>query len=137
MEIFVSGQINDLENVRNVQNQFVEAGHHITHDWTHNETGDKMLAGKEAKLANPEETARRATNDMQGVIDSDVYIICTDNERPGKGMYAELGAAIALSITNGSPKIYLLGDMNNASIFYFHPSVILGKNVTEIIEEMS
>ena len=136
MEVFVSGQINDLENVRTVQNKLVEAGHHITHDWTHNETGDKMLAGKQAKLDNPEETSRRATNDMQGVLDSEVYIICTDNERAGKGMYAELGGAIALHMMNGVPRIYLVGEMNNASIFYFHPSVILGRSIDEIIDEI-
>jgi hypothetical protein len=136
MEVFVSGQIDDIDNVRIVQDAFTEAGHHITHDWTRNETGDQMLAGKEAKLANPEETARRATNDLQGVVDSDVYIICTDNERAGKGMYVELGAALALNAVNGSPKIYLLGSMNNASIFYFHPSIILGRSIQEVIEEI-
>jgi hypothetical protein len=51
-------------------------------------------------------------------------------------MYVELGAALALNAVNGSPKIYLLGSMNNASIFYFHPSIILGRSIQEVIEEI-
>lgn len=136
-EIFVSGQIGDVENVRAVQQQFIDAGHHITHDWTRNETGDKMLAGREAKFANPEESARRASLDLDGVIDSDVYILCSDNEKVGKGMYVELGAALALHDKFGSPKVYIVGEMNHASIFYFHPSVILGRTVDQIIDEIN
>lgn len=130
------GQVNDLDNVRVVQQRITEAGHHITHDWTHNETGDKLLNGQKAKFENPEEAARRADADMQGVIDSDVYILCSDNENVGKGMYVELGAAIALNATTGSPRIYIVGEMNHSSIFYWHPSVILGRTVDEILEEM-
>jgi len=137
MEIFVSGQIGDVENVRSVQDEFVAAGHHITHDWTRNETGDKMLGGREAKFANPQESARRASLDLQGVIDSDVYVLCSDNEKVGKGMYVELGAALALHDATGSPKVYIIGEMNHASIFYFHPSVILGRSVQDIINEIA
>ena len=53
--IFVSGQISDVEYVRNVQDTFVVAGHRITHDWTRNEDGDVLLAGDKAKFDNPEE----------------------------------------------------------------------------------
>ena len=138
MEVFVSGQINDVENIQSIQNRLVEAGHRITHDWTRNETGEgKMLGGQAAKFANPEESARRATNDLQGVVDSDVYILCSDNEKVGKGMYVELGAALALNVANGSPRVYIIGEMNHSSIFYFHPSVILGKSIDDIIDEIA
>jgi hypothetical protein len=136
MKIFVSGQINDLDYVRSVQEEFVKAGHQITHDWTHNETGEKMLAGREAKFANPEEAGKRALKDLQGVIDCDVYVICTENEKMGKGMYAELGAALALNMTTGLPDIYLLGNREHASIFYFHPTIIFRNSAVEIIETL-
>lgn len=136
-EVFVSGQIGDIEYVRGVQDAFIEAGHHITHDWTRNETGDKMLAGQQAKFDSPEESARRANADMQGVVDSEVYVICTDNEKSGKGMYVELGGALALNMTTGTPRIYLLGNKEHASIFYFHPSIILKNRVEEILSDMN
>lgn len=76
-----------------------------------------MLAGDKAKFDNPEEAARRAVADMQGAIDSDVYVICTDNKKDGKGMYVELGGALPLTKTTGKPVIYLLGAMAHSSIF--------------------
>lgn len=136
MKVFVSGQINDLDYVRSVQEEFIKNGHHITHDWTRNETGDKMLADREAKFANPDEASKRAVKDMQGVIDCDIYVVCTDNKKLGKGMYAELGAALALNMTTGSPHIYLLGGKEHASIFYFHPAIVVKKSVAEIIETL-
>ena len=135
-KIFVSGQITDLDNVRTVQQRLIEAGHVITHDWTRNETGDKMLAGNEAKLANIHETGRRAELDIQGVVDCDVYVVCTDNTKAGKGMYAELGAALALNVTRQSPKILMLGSRNHMSVFYFHPSVVRLDSIDELIEAL-
>ncbi len=137
MKIFVSGQITDIDNVRKAQEEFIKAGHTLTHDWTRNESGDKMLAGPKDKLRNPAETKRRAQLDIQGVINCDAYVICTDNEAPGKGMYVELGAALALSETRGKPRVYLVGKMNHMSVFYFHPKIIRLSSIQEIVERLS
>lgn len=133
-KVFVSGQIGDVDSVRKVQDTFVKSGHHITHDWTRNETGDKLLVGEKAKFDNPDEAARRAKLDMQGVIESDIYVICTDNEKPGKGMYVELGGALALHKTTGKPSIFLLGKMAHSSIFYFDPAVQRADSAQAILE---
>lgn len=133
MKIFVSGRIDDIENVRKVQANFKKAGHTITHDWTKNETGDKLLGGAKDKLADPKETAKRAALDINGVINSDVYVICTNNKSVGKGMYVELGAALALAEKNSSPKVFLLGEMNHMTIFYLHPKIIKVSSVKEIL----
>ncbi|HSH18526.1 MAG TPA: hypothetical protein VK978_04010 [Candidatus Saccharimonadales bacterium] len=137
MKIFVSGQINDIANVRNVQQKLIQAGHNITHDWTRNETGDKMLASPEDKLKDPAETGRRAELDIDGVINADAYVICTDNQECGKGMYVELGAALALNRTTGKPKVFLVGKMNHMSVFYFHPAVRRFNTVEEVIEQLT
>jgi hypothetical protein len=137
MKIFVSGQIDDIANVRSVQSKLVAAGHTITHDWTRNETGDKMLAKPEDKLRDIQETGRRAELDINGVVDCDAYVICTDNEKVGKGMYVELGAALALQATTNKPKIFLLGNMNHMSVFYFHPSVIHLATLDELVKELA
>jgi len=137
MKIFVSGQIKDLENVRNIQQRLIDAGHQITHDWTRNETGDKMLEGDDAKLADLVETGRRAELDIQGVIDADAYVMCSDNLKSGKGMYVELGAALALSVTRDSPKVYIVGALNHMSVFYFHPAVVRLDSVDQLIEKLA
>ena len=136
MKIFVSGQIEDIENVRRVQAEFIKAGHEITHDWTTNETGSKMLGTTESKLENLDETKKRATDDINGVVNSDIYVICTDNEKAGKGMYVELGAALALRVKFDTPKIYLIGGMNHMSIFYLHPAIIRVDSVDDILKSL-
>jgi len=136
MKIFVSGQIEDIENVRKVQAEFISAGHQITHDWTTNLTGVDMLGSREAKLENLDESKKRATDDINGVVNSDIYVICTDNEKAGKGMYVELGAALALHAKYNVPKIYLLGAMNHMSIFYLHPVVIRVDSVSDILKSL-
>lgn len=135
MKVFVSGQIGDVDRVRVVQDALRRAGHEITHDWTRNETGKKMLSSRADKLNNPEEATRRATLDIDGVLDADAYVICSDNEDAGKGMYVELGAAIAMA-ERGSMRVYLLGGMNHMTIFYFHPKVQKIDSIEELLEEL-
>lgn len=137
MKIFVSGQINDLDNVRTVQKRLIESGHEIIHDWTVPETGENMLTGREAKLANIPEAQKRAGLDIQAVIDCDAFVMCTDNTELGKGMYAELGAALALNVTTGTPKVLILGSMIHMTVFQFHKSAIRLESVDEVIEELA
>ncbi len=137
MKIFVSGQITDIDNVRVVQQKLVENGHTITHDWTRNETGASMLATDDDKLKDVGETGRRAYLDIQGVLDCDAYVICTDNEQSGKGMYVELGAALARAQAGISPRIFLVGKMNHMSVFYLHPLVVRVDRVEEIIAALA
>ena len=136
MKVFVSGQIGDVDNVRSVQKAIIAAGHTITHDWTTNETGVGMLGSRESKLANAKEATRRAINDINGVMNADAYVICTDNQNSGKGMYVELGAAIAMAESDDRFKVYLLGDMNHMTIFYFHPKVQVVDSVKVLLEKL-
>ena len=136
MKVFVSGQIGDIDNVRLAQDALMQAGHKITHDWTRNETGDKMLASRQDKLDNPEETAKRAVLDINGVLGADAYVICTNNESPGKGMYVELGTAIAMAESRRGFNIYLLGEMNHMTIFYLHPKVQRVESVEALLKNL-
>lgn len=130
MRFFISGQISDFKNIQRIMNQVKNAGHSITHDWT---STDTFLAGAEDKLANEIESSIRAKNDIQGVIDSDVYVLSSDNNNVGKGMYVELGAAIALYEKTGSPDIYVIGSLNHLSLFYLHPAVTKCKSIEEVL----
>lgn len=95
-----------------------------------------MLATPRDKLRDIQETSRRAEADIKGVVDCDVFIVCTDNQDQGKGMYAELGAALALNTATGRPKIFLVGQMNHMSIFYLHPAVAHSDSIEKVIEKL-
>ncbi len=133
MKIFVSGRIDDLGTVRDVQNKLIAVGHTLTHDWTKTDT---MLGGRNDKLKNKTESAKRARLDIDGVIESDVYILCSSNKTVGKGMYVELGAALALNAINNKPEIYIIGPMNHLTVFYLHPAVKYRKTIGDIINEL-
>lgn len=106
-----------------------EAGHSITHDWT---ASDGFM-GTADKETNPTEAARRAQADMLGVVACDVYVLSSDNARPGKGMYVELGGALALRATTGKPDIYITGEGNHTSIFYLHQDVIRLDTIEDVL----
>src|SRR4051794_32283188 len=101
MIIFVSGQIDEEVRIRQCYDQLRAAGLRIAHDWTQTDAiGDK--------LANRAESGRRAKADIDGVIDADIYILMSDNSRVGKGMYVELGAALARRQLTGKPEIFIV-----------------------------
>lgn len=133
MKFFISGQIKDTEAIQHQMRQVNEAGHEITHDWT---SSDVLLDTREAKLADLDESGIRAEKDIQGVVDSDVYVLSSDNEKVGKGMYVELGAALALHQLNGKPLVYIVGEMNHMSVFYLHPAVKHRDSIQEVINEI-
>lgn len=114
MKAFVSGQLNEKVRIRAAYDQLAKAGIEVTHDWTTTDNiGDYS--------ANAREAGYRAKLDVQGVIEADVYILLTDNQICGKGMYVELGAALALASISGSPAVCIVGPRNHESIFYYHP----------------
>ena len=132
MKFFISGQIGDAPNIKDIMNKVIDAGHEITHDWT---AADAFLGGSQDKLSNPEESGRRAQADILGVVACDVYVLSSDNENVGKGMYAELGAALALREATGKPDVYVAGAMKHLSVFYLHPDVLRVDTIEDVLGE--
>lgn len=129
MKVFVSGQIGEKGRVRQAFAKLSEAGAQVTHDWT--QTDDLS-----DKLAASDESGRRAAKDIDGIVDSDVYVLLSNNVNVGKGMYAELGAALALNQLRGRPDVYVVGRMNHLSIFYLHPAVRQRASLDDVIGEI-
>ena len=134
MKFFISGQIGDASKVRSMMDIVVDAGHEITHDWT---DVDVFLGGKQDKITNLKESGSRAGNDIQGVVKSDVYVLNSDNANVGKGMYVELGAALALRSVTGKPQIYIVGQLNHLPVFYLHPAVMRVPGIEDVLQSVS
>ena len=130
MKAFVSGQLGEKQTVRSLYKRLESLGLEITHDWTRT---DNILD----KMGNKDECGIRAEKDITGVVDCDVYILLANNKKMGKGMYAELGAALALKEVTGKPDIYIIGPVNYLSIFYLHPSVQTFESIDEFLEALS
>lgn len=99
--VYVSGSIRDIEQVRQVQNEFTENGWEIAHDWTQY-AGDKF--GPDAE--------DEAALQLNAVGDCDVFVLV---EHPKlKAGWMELGAAIALD----KPIVIQRHPDVNASLWY-------------------
>lgn len=116
MHFFISGQLDDKDVVRKAQQRLIDLGYRLTHDWTDGEDiRPRILESRDA--------GSRAARDITGVVEADLYILLSDNDVSGKGMYAELGAALALQQTRGKPRVCIVGRRNHPSVFYLHPAV--------------
>lgn len=129
VKVFVSGQIDEKEAVQLAYKTLENAGFRVTHDWTMTDP----LIDRDAQR---DEAGHRASLDITGVVEADVYILMSDNKKAGKGMYVELGAALALQERLGTPDVYVVGPMNHMSIFYLHPRVKHRESIEDVIEEL-
>ncbi len=130
-KVFVSAQIDEKDAARRAFAEFRAAGMTITHDWT---TTD-AIGDMRARCA---EAGRRAQLDIDGVVGCDVYVLLSDNKCVGKGMYVELGAALALKATvRPELRVCVVGPMNHSSIFYLHPDVEHYGSVAELLTSLS
>lgn len=90
MKIYVAGPLADVESVRTVQSAIIAAGHELTLDWSRGPyasfTGDYGLL--------PEVSAKLAAEDLDAVLTADAVLIVA-SEHDGRGMFVELGAALA------------------------------------------
>lgn len=126
MKIFVTGQWDSREEIQDIYKKLQAKGHMITHDWTVTDSiGDHKDNNTEAGL--------RAAKDLDGVIAADTYIFVANHSKPGRAMYAELGAALASSQLVGRPKVYVIGKLNYPSVFYFHPSVTICETIDDVL----
>jgi hypothetical protein len=130
MKVFVSGQIEEKSEIRDIYAKLRKYGHTITHDWTQTDPIG-------IKLKNKVESGNRAAKDITGVVESDIYVLVSNNKNPGKGMYVELGAALALNEVNNKPLVYTIGKLYNLSIFYLHPCVKHFETIEGLIEELA
>lgn len=117
MQVYVAGQLADTAAVRAVQAEVVAAGHVLTHDWTHDSDLDEGYA------ARPEQSAEIAHTDLAAVMSADAVIVVASGAEPGRGLFVELGAALARVELGLLHEVVVVGEIVHESVFYFHPRV--------------
>ncbi|KRE39164.1 hypothetical protein ASG73_02115 [Janibacter sp. Soil728] len=126
MRIYVAGPLADVEGVRRVQAEVVAAGHELTLDWSRGP--DSQLSDYDSA---PEASARIARDDLDAVLTADAVIVVA-SEHPGRGMFVELGAALASATGGGRVRhVVVAGPIRHESVFYFHPAVTRVAHVGE------
>lgn len=99
-------------------------GHQMTFDWMN---GENVKPYDE----NPALCNAIAKKALDGATEADFFICIAEPQ--GTGMYVEFGAAINSYEKTGSPKIFVMGEHKNCSLFSFHPAVQHINTLEEIL----
>ena len=132
MRIYVAGPIADTEHVQAVQSAVVAAGHELTRDWSRGP--DVTFVGDYASV--PTVSARLATEDIDAVLAADAVLVVA-SEQDGRGMFVELGAALARAERGDLEHVVVIGQIRHESVFYYHPSVQRWGTVNEWLSSLA
>ena len=70
-----------------------------------------------------EVSAELATEDLEAVLTADaVLVVASDHD--GRGMFVELGAALARAQRGELEHVVVIGPIRHESVFYYHPAVL-------------
>ncbi|MGA8847451.1 MAG: hypothetical protein WB471_12625 [Nocardioides sp.] len=126
MRIYVAGPLADIETVQAVQAAVVAAGHKLTFDWSRGK--DVTFVGGYA--SRPDVSASLAADDLNAVLAADaVLVVASDHD--GRGMFVELGAALARACRGDLDHVVVIGQIRHESVFFHHPVVRRASTVDE------
>ena len=125
--VYVASRFNKRLKVKEIFSRLEKLGYSISYDWTNH----KSIKPYED---NEELSRDYSIEDIKNSIQSDYFILLTSEA--GTGMYVKLGSAIFSNIINGKPKIYVVGNYINRSMFYFHPAVERIKNIEDLLTRL-
>lgn len=128
MKVYVAARFFDKEKVKEIYKRLKSDGHELSADWT-------WHVNSKPYSDNPKRCEEYSIEDLNGIINCDVFILLT-NKETGAGTSTELGAAIALNVSSNKPKIYVVGEHIGNNMFYFHPSVNIRKTIEEVYKEL-
>lgn len=132
MKVYVAGALADIKNVQAAQAAVLAAGHELTLDWTRGP--DAGLAGDYS--ASPALSAQIAQADLEAVLAADAVLVMS-SAHEGRGMFVEMGAALARSHRGEFGHVVLVGTPQHESVFHHHPAVRLVSSVEEWLDEVA
>lgn len=116
MKIYVAAPLGAAALVQQTQDRLVDAGHELTFDWTQD------LSFMEGFETRPEKAAYMAGTMIDAVLCAEAVVVLA-TEHDGRGMFVELGAALAQAERGVLRSIAVVGPILHESVFYFHPRV--------------
>lgn len=127
MKFYIAAPFNQREEVKEIYDRIRNLGHQITTDWTNH---------KYIKPYNTNQQLSRkyAQEDLEGVLSCDVFVLLSDGESQGRN--TELGMAIALHRVFGKPSIYIIGESNLDSMFYFSRGINRKTSLDQVLDEL-
>ncbi len=128
MRFYLSAKWELKDTVARMRDRIISCGHTVPVDWT--------LRAFQRDYDTFEKSREFADEEARAILNSDILIHLSNMS--GRGKYVDLGIAIAGSLLQTRPKIYIVGSKANESQFYFHPIVnrILNDNPLKALEDI-
>lgn len=127
LKVYVAAKFEKKASVQYIYKKILERGHVIAYDWTTH----KPIKPYERN----EDTARiYSNNELNGIRDCDIFIYLAEDF--GTTLPMEFGAALAYAKTTGKPKIYVVGEFNNKSPWFFNELVLRRDTIREVLSEL-
>ena len=114
MKFYIAGKFEEVEQIHALYERVRAADHEISYDWT---THIKSKPYTE----HVERIRQYGENELQAILDSDVFVYLT-HER-GTTLHMEFGAALAKKWQGGDIEIFVVGENNARSPWYFNHMV--------------
>jgi nucleoside 2-deoxyribosyltransferase len=130
VKVYVAGHLTDSASVADAQRAVLAAGHEVTHDWSQDLEFTTDYASR------PEQSRQIAEADLRGVMLADAVIVIASSPEPGRGLFVELGAALARAEMGLLRHVVAVGTIVHESVFYYHPRVRRVETVQEWLAEI-
>lgn len=128
MKVYVAASSLNWGLARGMMKHVIAAGHEITYDWTQDV---EKFGGDDPRKVPHEVMLRAATNDRQGVIDCDLFILMWSDLC--FGAIVETGMALALH-----KQVWIIGDSEEIrfNVFWYLPEVrfVYGWEIVQELE---
>lgn len=133
--VYIASKLGTMEPVVTaLKSSLEEQGYVINYDWT-----EHPVAKPFAEHARHAHEA--AENMARAVMECDVLVVlCAPN---GVGYHIETGGALVTGIIlqfiqgQGAKRIYVVGEGNDRSVFYYHASVTRLPDIESLLRELS
>jgi hypothetical protein len=127
LKVYVAAKFERKKIINYLYKKILEKGHSISYDWTthkpikpyeHNEENSKIYSN----------------NELIGILNCDIFVYISDNS--GTTLPMEFGAALMHAKKTGKPKIYVVGEFNDKSPWFFNELVYRKETIREVLEEL-
>ncbi len=124
LKIYVAAKFEKKSSVQYIYKKILERGHTISYDWTTHKPIKPY--DKNVDIAK-----KYSENELEGIKNCDIFIYIS--EESGTTLPMEFGAALMNAKATGKPKIYVVGELNNKSPWFFNDLVIRKDTIREVL----
>jgi hypothetical protein len=126
MKVYVAGKFQKKDLVLEAYKKIEELGHEVSYDWTTH----KSIKPYSENVGIAEEYSE---NELEGISKSDVFIYITDEK--GTTLPMEFGSALMSAKIKKKPLIYVVGEFNDKSPWFFNKLVKRRNTLDGVFED--